>query len=167
MFSLLQNYAASPVERPRASRKSFSIYKLGSESNDEDGSKHKPVKSNPEQLSSFINRISATVVGERKPLRVSYKPADEDFAVLTSSQASQIIKDLEEALKQERKISDSLRQRVVELETTKKMTHLDTSSLHDLHPRFESSQMFPDRLSDWRIRMEQIQKSQFDKIMRS
>ena len=83
-------------------------------------------------------------------------------------QAAQVIKNLEEALKQERNISDSLRKRLVELEAGGRMRDAKTQDERNAGMWQDPMDRAPSSLvSDWKVKLEEIQKDQFARLVGS
>ena len=138
--------------RPR--KVEFSLYDLTDAS---------PPPEPAEDLKDFIDRISNAVAKPeaKRPPPVTRQVISRPVASIDTSHA---ISTLEKALQQERTLSEALRKRVVELEMTVDQAFSAKAAAVPPAPTLLPLPI-PSNSSEWRVRLEEIQKRQLEKIV--
>ena len=153
----------SSASSKEPSRQNYSLYDL--------------VPNNSNSIDDFVASLSArtppnapriTVPANFLPKAHPFQSVDPEFSSQAMQQAAQVIKNLEEALKQERNISDSLRKRLVELEAGGRMRDAKTQDERNAGMWQDPMDRAPSSLvSDWKVKLEEIQKDQFARLVGS
>jgi hypothetical protein len=134
----------------------FSIYDLAQPT---------PPTEPSEDMQSFINRMTATSSAASAAAATAAVPRRATPPAppreVPSSQTVKTISTLEKTLNQERQFSDALRQRVADLETSAVRTTRPAAA----EPLVHLPLPVPSTSSEWRQKLEQIQKKQLERMI--
>ncbi len=146
------------VKRPNnIARKSrpFSIYDIASNSTPSEET---------EDLQHFIDRVSGAPSKPIPPQRRTLPLRQVVTRDAGLADAGRAITTLEKALVQEREVSDALRKRVVELEISASKPAIPRLP-QGIAPVVNLPLPVPSTMSEWRQRLEEVQKRQLEKMV--